>query len=509
MAFGDIGAAIGDSLEYDGVNGTGAMVHKVADGFIIIFRLGLDFDGYASTYPIDAAGTIGAEIDELEFEPGVYNTRGVNVLEVGTRVWMALYRGTGNVATAKTITCDADGANITVVDTLATALPMTSDGGRAAKKGTTNLCYTLVWSGSGQDGYMATFTCGADGSSITNADDWEFEPARGYLCHVSYMQGDIFMLSYNTATNLTIASVSVADNGTISKSLIDTQVISNGVTNADMLKLDSGDLVMLGYTGTDSDGFIVTLTCTAAGALSALNTPVEFSGNLNTTNVRLLDLGTGSGVSYVLILYTEINSDNVEIHSYSSDASGVIGSVIDQLVLKASTGGAAYWGVEVQTDMWAFVMAHAPSNDGFLITAAVESVPLFLATWPLDAITRVTNLVHRYDRKERHYSLEIGQGDVTSDFGLPEWLSAPIPAKLPDGEPTTDLIPFGPEMFRSREPQITEPFQNPLQYTPPGTPWTSFPDIEGPKQYVVPTKSLWQSILDTFTLFFRPDRPAP
>ncbi len=73
MAFGDIGAAIGDSLEYDGVNGTGAMVHKVADGFIIIFRLGLDFDGYASTYPIDAAGTIGAEIDELEFEPGVYN----------------------------------------------------------------------------------------------------------------------------------------------------------------------------------------------------------------------------------------------------------------------------------------------------------------------------------------------------------------------------------------------------------------------------------------------------
>lgn len=48
--------------------------------------------------------------------------------------------------------------------------------------------------------------------------------------------------------------------------------------------------------------------------------------------------------------------------------------------------------------------------------------------YPTDAITRVTNLVFRYNRKEQLYSLVAALGEVTSDFGLPEWLSSPQPS---------------------------------------------------------------------------------
>ncbi len=48
------------------------------------------------------------------------------------------------------------------------------------------------------------------------------------------------------------------------------------------------------------------------------------------------------------------------------------------------------------------------------------------AIFPTETITRVTNLIHRYNRKGGVYTLEMALGEVTSDFGLPQWLSKPM-----------------------------------------------------------------------------------
>lgn len=56
--------------------------------------------------------------------------------------------------------------------------------------------------------------------------------------------------------------------------------------------------------------------------------------------------------------------------------------------------------------------------------------------FPTEAITRVTNIIHRYNREEGVYTLEMALGEVTSDFGLPEWLSRPQPLNpLAEGVP--------------------------------------------------------------------------
>lgn len=54
------------------------------------------------------------------------------------------------------------------------------------------------------------------------------------------------------------------------------------------------------------------------------------------------------------------------------------------------------------------------------------------STFPSDAITRVTSLIHRFDRGT--YTLEMGLGEVIADFGLPEWESVPRPAVQEDVE---------------------------------------------------------------------------
>ncbi len=51
-----------------------------------------------------------------------------------------------------------------------------------------------------------------------------------------------------------------------------------------------------------------------------------------------------------------------------------------------------------------------------------------IRVFPSQAITRVTNMIHRYVRANGLFILELQLGEVTTDFGIPQWLSAPQPA---------------------------------------------------------------------------------
>ena len=69
-----------------------------------------------------------------------------------------------------------------------------------------------------------------------------------------------------------------------------------------------------------------------------------------------------------------------------------------------------------------YVKAYAINDVGTSYGAEVNFVAGY-EIFPSDAITRVTSLIHRYDRGT--YTLEMGLGEVVADFGLPEWESKP------------------------------------------------------------------------------------
>ena len=73
---------------------------------------------------------------------------------------------------------------------------------------------------------------------------------------------------------------------------------------------------------------------------------------------------------------------------------------------------------------------------------------------------RVTNLIHRYNRKQGVNELEMALGEVTSDFGLPQWLTEAISA-APTG-------PTDEERFKAIFNQLVET---------PITPQAPMPDI--------------------------------
>ncbi|KKN75204.1 hypothetical protein LCGC14_0383630 [marine sediment metagenome] len=139
--------------------------------------------------------------------------------------------------------------------------------------------------------------------------------------------------------------------------------------------------------------------------------------NIVTTTARghgaVTDLGSGSVTEHGLVWSTLPTPDTSDSKT-ELGAKATIGTFVSELTLL--TEGLTY-----------YVRAYAVNAGG----TSYSSESSFVAgtagaqSFPTQAITRVTNLIHRYNRKEGDYSLELALGEVTSDFGLPEWLSRP------------------------------------------------------------------------------------
>jgi len=120
--------------------------------------------------------------------------------------------------------------------------------------------------------------------------------------------------------------------------------------------------------------------------------------------------------------------------SESDDATGKTTT----LMKTQSTFTDAGWNF---TTIWSI---RSDVNDGY------PNLRMSYATFPVDTIVRATNLIHRYNRKEGTYTLEIALGEVTSDFGLPEWLSRPR-ASIPDTDKRRDIEEFAqsPQIYKT------------------------------------------------------------
>ena len=100
--------------------------------------------------------------------------------------------------------------------------------------------------------------------------------------------------------------------------------------------------------------------------------------------------------------------------------------------------------------------------------------------FPTDAITRVTNLIHRYSRLGGRvsYTLEMNLGEVTSDFGLPQWLSRPVVSVSGEVEEPTE-----PKIEIIITPPAIPPAPTVPDYTPiPGVPEFNPPPIPPEEQ---------------------------
>ncbi|KKK73370.1 hypothetical protein LCGC14_2894500, partial [marine sediment metagenome] len=103
--------------------------------------------------------------------------------------------------------------------------------------------------------------------------------------------------------------------------------------------------------------------------------------------------------------------------------------------------------------------------------------------YPTQAITRVTNMIHRYVRENGIFNLELQLGEVTTDFGIPQWLSRPQPAVAKTAEKQQDVETkesIQEAINEALTPQISFPGPAPAPPPVPGMVPTDLPSQPAP-----------------------------
>jgi hypothetical protein len=265
---GDIGASIIDTLEFDGTQGLSPSICHVSGNVYAIAYSGPDSDGFVRTFSIDAAGNIGGtHIDSLEFETGT--CREPIIKHISGQIYAVAYRGTGDDGWVCTFTINAGGGiGAAIIDDLEFDAAY---GYEPKLIHVSGQIYAVAYRGTSADGYLVTFSIsgiGEIGASVI--DSYEFDTDMCYVPDIIKISTGIFAIAYfGPDFDGFIFTVAIAAGGNITAAKIDTLEFDTSEANWPSICLVAGDIYAIAYTGSGSDGFLVTLSIDEAGDISA------------------------------------------------------------------------------------------------------------------------------------------------------------------------------------------------------------------------------------------------
>ena len=258
------------SLEHDtGEALYNSLVQVDSDTYALAYT-GADDDGYIATFTISADGTSITEVTSLEHDTGeaLHNS----LVQVDSDTYAIAYAAQDFDGYITTFTISANGSSITKISSLE----------HDAVRGTHNSfiqvdsdTYALAYCGDSQDGYITTFTITADGSSIIKVASLEHDLTIGYWNSFIQVDSDTYVLTYRgTDVDGYIATFTIsADGSSITEVASFEYDIVKGMYNS-LAQVDS-DTYALAYTGDDNDGFITTFTIQSDGSMGS----ATISGN--------------------------------------------------------------------------------------------------------------------------------------------------------------------------------------------------------------------------------------
>ncbi len=144
------------------------------------------------------------------------------------------------------------------------------------------------------------------------------------------------------------------------------------------------------------------------------------------------DPGTGgwNTTDYPLVVGTA--SDAAEIALYATIVQAYIDGSISTLANANLRAAAILARLKAEQLAGRLVIPHDARVELYDKVDIVDNRTSTTRTWPSDEITRVSNIIHRYNRDKNVYELELALGDVKADFGEPQWLSEARPAATTD-----------------------------------------------------------------------------
>jgi hypothetical protein len=225
----------------------------------------------------------------------------------------------------------------------------------------------VAYRGPGNNGFLKTVTIATNGD-IGNSviDTLEFDTADGWEPDIIQVSGNIYAIAYRGVNDDGfLKTVTIAANGDIGNAVIDTLEFDTADGFEPVLIYVSGNVYAVAYRGVNSDGFLKTVTIAANGDIgNAVIDTLEF----DTADGFEPDMINVSGNIYA-IAYRG-SGGNGFLKTLTMATNGDIGnSVIDTLQFDASNG---YTPFIINVSGNVYGMAYRGSNfDGFLKTVSI------------------------------------------------------------------------------------------------------------------------------------------
>lgn len=232
--------------------------------------------------------------------------------------------------------------------------------------------YAVSYSGSGNDGWIATFTissAGAISSAVTDTFEFDSVGVIGLRSKLIHISGEIYAVAWFGGNSIKIATFTVDSSGNIGAATIDTFESADtgaGIDIGSVLHI-SGDVYAVAYEDNDNDGKVFTVEITTAGAIGAAEIDtLEF----DTSQGLLPSLIHISGTMYA-VAYTGVDNDGW-IATFTISNAGDIAAAVTA-TSEFDTGNCrAPKIIHVSSDYFA-ICYRGVDNHGFVVTLTIDS----------------------------------------------------------------------------------------------------------------------------------------
>jgi len=310
-------------------------------------------------------GDIGAFIDTLIFEGHII--KDPDILNVYEDVYVVAYPGIENDGYIATFTIDSDG---NISNSIINSYEFETD-----------ICdfpkilhiyesvYAVSYRGPGQDGYIKTFSIANDGTITKSIIDTQVYygawMVKNDFIHVS---GSVYAVVFEGGSGAPgiIITITIHGNGQID-AVIDTLTFSTGVGIDPVIVHLQGNFFAVAYMGTGNNGFLVTIEIAANGALPAARTDIlEF------------DTDNGSQPSLIKISDTMVAVAYRGTSSYGTCKTieisllGAIAAAVEDTLIFYPTSCSDPIIVHVSGDVYACLFT-GDGLDGFIYTFTIAA----------------------------------------------------------------------------------------------------------------------------------------
>jgi len=247
--------------------------------------------GWIVTFTISSDGSSITEIASLKHNnnQGLYNS----LVQVDSDTYLLAYTGPDNDGFISSFTISSDGTSITEIDELE---HQTSHAEYNSLVQIDSDTYALAYSGPNIDGFITTFTVPTNGSSITEVATIEHNTSDASYNSLIQVDSDNYVLAYSgTNEDGFIATFSISSNGATITEVNEIEHDTDKGRHNSIVQIDS-DTYALAYEGLNSDGFIKTFSVQSDGTL-----PVEL------TSFELLET-RNNGITLQWVTESEINN---------------------------------------------------------------------------------------------------------------------------------------------------------------------------------------------------------